>query len=248
MKLAPLLLEVSEKYSGQVDTVWRSPDLVVLAPKTSKIAAKYSHNTEWCSQTKMGFCSHRIDEVLFRFLFKDGIKLRLNVRNGGAVGHWGGPPIKKTRYPQTTFSRDIRNIKTDGFFPTILVNKIKSIPDEAAHATIEYAKNNSLERSQDSLDVIDTIHSLQNQYKNLIFDTWKKYNEKLQTIVTTLYVKQKSGYTLIGEFSINNKGEITNNKSTNQKPIPLEKLKYWLGQQNKLSNNSTDHGYMTSSS
>jgi hypothetical protein len=237
MKLLPLLSEVTSKYSNQVDTVYRSPELVVLAPKNSKIAAKYSHGTNWCSQTSQGFCAHRTEEVLFRFLFKDGTKLRLNVRNGGAVGHWGGPPIKNFHYPVTTFSRDIRNIKTDGF-PTKLVNKIKSIPDDAAQAVIEYTKKNGLSTTEEQKNTVSQLKDLARKYPALWLDSIQRYDEQTQSMVYQIYVVDDFNNT-VGLFKVTQSGEIFNAKSTKQKAIPLEKFNYWLGQKEQLSRQNT---------
>lgn len=156
--------ELNKQNRENLDFIHKSKDLVVLAPHNHKIASKYSTNTEWCSQSKSGFCMHSRDEVLFRFLFKDGYKLRLNLRKGGLVGHWGGPKSKERSYPMMSFKRNPKNIDIQTYdvkkWTSLkeMYEKIKSIPDDVMKKCIEYTDKALKEREPKvSKDVLEKI-------------------------------------------------------------------------------------------
>lgn len=209
-----VLNELSGYYQENVDIVYKDNNLVVLAPKTSKAASKYSRGTEWCSQSSSGFCSHRRSEMLFRFLFKDGYKLRLNTRKDGVAGHWGGPKGETTSYPMLHFMRNPKNIRNLNFVPSndnnLMIQHINSIPDNIMSKVINYTNDNLKEVNEAQMKSLSTIKQYlpDNAFANTI------YNEHLKEIVIEVNCNKY-------RFVIDSNGNIRNTKK-NYKVMSLE--------------------------
>lgn len=76
-----LLKEELEKecIKQEVDLIYRDKDLVCLIPKTQRASYIYGQKTYWCS-TKLDQFNEIVedsDKLLFRFIFKNGYKMRL---------------------------------------------------------------------------------------------------------------------------------------------------------------------------
>lgn len=63
----------------EIDIIYRDSKLVCLIPKTQRTSYIYGYKTNWCSREIDTFdeIADDGDKILFRFLFKDGYKMRL---------------------------------------------------------------------------------------------------------------------------------------------------------------------------
>ena len=80
MKYILLFEELNkENLRQEVDIIYKDSNLICLIPKTQRASYIYGHKTYWCSKEKGTFDDiiEDGDKVLFRFLFKDGYKMRL---------------------------------------------------------------------------------------------------------------------------------------------------------------------------
>jgi hypothetical protein len=80
MKYLKLFEELEKECIKQeVDLIYRDKDLVCLIPKTQRASYIYGKKTFWCSTRIDTFeeIAEGGDIILFRFIFKDGYKIRL---------------------------------------------------------------------------------------------------------------------------------------------------------------------------
>jgi len=81
MKYLKLFEELNKcDIKEEVDIIYRDSNLICLIPKTQRASHIYGHKTWWCSTKINTFdeIAEDGDKVLFRFLFKDGYKMRLS--------------------------------------------------------------------------------------------------------------------------------------------------------------------------
>jgi len=69
--------EITQFKEGNLKVLYKDNNLTVVVPLTSEASAISSRGTEWCSKTKHGYDMCASTNILFRFLFRNGYKLRL---------------------------------------------------------------------------------------------------------------------------------------------------------------------------
>lgn len=167
MKHIRLFEEFTSKLSDDVDIIYRDRNLVIMIPKTPESTKKYSRDTMWCSNNKSGFYQHSVTANLFRFHFKDGYKLRLTwdyipydgeSYSGGT--HWGQGGKLDGKILSYEYIRPKNEMEPFEFdynkddYRQMMVDRIKTIPNEAKEKVIEYQKS----RSIDKTDNINKMH------------------------------------------------------------------------------------------
>ena len=144
-----LINELNSELKSELEIIYKDKNLICLIPKTQRISSILGNKTNWCQREKGGFNIWSNVGLLFRFLFKNGRKIRMTYAfenneayNHDANYHWAneegyhilkgfGNPFK----PQTT--EKIRNMEQD------VLNLISQIPDECKNEvlkTIEFNK------------------------------------------------------------------------------------------------------------
>jgi hypothetical protein len=83
----------TEYKEGNLKIIYRDDIVTVVVPSTLKASIVSCRGTKWCSSDQSGFDTWAKEHILFRFLFKDGYKLRLTWRfkenYKGSTGTWG---------------------------------------------------------------------------------------------------------------------------------------------------------------
>ncbi len=100
----------------------------VLVAKTFESCAITAKNTEWCTKHKFAYEHHKNEgNVFFRFLFKNGYRLRLTWNLNNRF-NWGGVSIAEQ--------------KTSGFYPNLMDYKFDGNPFEIKPSHIEELRKN----------------------------------------------------------------------------------------------------------
>lgn len=144
-----LINELNSELKSELEIIYKDKNLICLIPKTQRISRILGNKTYWCQTTPHGFLKWTEVGLLFRFLFKNGRKIRMTYAfknnedlNHGVNYHWAneeglhilkglGNPFE----PQT--GERIRNMEQD------VLNLISQIPDECKQEvlkTIEFNK------------------------------------------------------------------------------------------------------------
>lgn len=143
--------------------LYNDDNIEVKVSKTLDSAKKQNIDTYWCSSSPSGFYSHNRTANMYRINFKDGYKLRLTwdyiPQSASELGsfsggtHWGQggvvDGIKKTydvfrpRKNDDPFSIDWKSEKDRE-----IVNRIKSLPEDAKLAIMEYQEKMTREKSE----------------------------------------------------------------------------------------------------
>ena len=158
----PKVPKSKPKYKD-MPTLYQDDNLVVKVVKTFEAAVEQGKGTDWCSNVPNGFYSHNLTSNMYRFNFKDGFKLRLTwdyiTQNASELGkfsggtHWGQGGIVNNIKLNYEYIRpkdenhpfDFDYQKDDS--RTEMVNRIKSIPEEAQLAVYDYQEKHSKEKT-----------------------------------------------------------------------------------------------------
>ena len=157
MKHLKLFEEITQYKEGNLKIIYRDNNLTVVVPLTSKSSDITCRGTGWCSRGN-NYKNWAKDNILFRFLFKDGYKMRLTWKIVGKEYEfsWGsggekyfeiyGPhPFSNIEIMKKNTEYDHnQNIGDDyGEYKTKinLIKKIEMVPEEAKQKIIEYKKN-----------------------------------------------------------------------------------------------------------
>lgn len=143
--------------------LYKDDSVEVKVSKTLDSAKKQNIDTYWCSSSASGFYSHNRTANMYRINFKDGYKLRLTwdyiSQSASELGsfsggtHWGqGGVVNGIKKTYDVF-RPRKN--DDPFFidwksdqDREIVNRIKSLPDDAKLAIMEYQEKMTKEKSE----------------------------------------------------------------------------------------------------
>jgi len=167
MRHLKLFEEFKGKITDEADIVYKDNRILVIVPKTPEATKKYSRNTMWCSNSKSGFYGHIVTANLFRIHFKDGYKLRLTWDylpwDGGYSGgtHWGqGGKLNGEKLSYQYIRPKDENNPFDFDYNKEddrqeMVNRIKSLPEEAKRKIIEYQESHS----KDKTDILNKMYS-----------------------------------------------------------------------------------------
>ena len=145
-------------------TLYKDENLEVKVVKTFDATKKQNTNTYWCSSDKDSFYGHNKTANMFRINFKDGYKLRLTwdyiereaselVDYSGGT-HWGQGGKVDGRNKQEDYDV-FRPVDNDDTFyidwkstkKREIVGRIKSIPEDAKLAMMEYHEKMTKEKS-----------------------------------------------------------------------------------------------------
>ena len=207
--------------------LYKDDNIEVKVSKTFGSTKKQNIDTYWCSSSPTGFYSHNKTANMYRINFKDGYKLRLTwdyiSQQASELGsysggtHWGqGGVVNGIKKTYDVF-RPRKN--DDPFFinwkseqDREIVNRIKSIPDDAKLAIMEYQEKMTKEKSElinksfKEIELIKVTNVEPDEdwdYKLSIEYRGKKYEVKLDNSELCNYGKFgkeiKNKYALVGK-------------------------------------------------
>lgn len=214
--------------SQNTPTLYKDDNLEVKVSKTFDSIKQQNKDTAWCSTSPSGFYSHNKTANMYRINFKDGYKLRLTwdyipqeaselgSHSGGT--HWGQGGIVdgEKLYYDVFRPRD----NDDPFYidwqsekSREIVDRIKSIPEDAKLAMMEYQDKMTKEKSElitrafkeiELIKVLNVEPSDSYFYKYLVTVTYrgKKYEVNLSS--NSFSAKElgrdiKNKYALVGK-------------------------------------------------
>jgi hypothetical protein len=191
--------------SQNTPTLYKDDNLEVKVSKTFDSVKQQNKDTNWCSTNPGRFYGHNKTANMYRINFKDGYKLRLTwdyiPQEASELGsysggtHWGQGGVVDGEKLYYDVFRPRNN--DDPFYidwqseeKREIVDRIKSIPDEAKLAMMEYQEKMTKEKSElitrafkeiELIKVINVEPSDSDFYKYLITVTYrgKKYEVKL---------------------------------------------------------------------
>ena len=145
------------------DIVYTSDELVTVVPVSLEAAARSSKKTKWCTAKKWMYETHiEKGDILFRFLWKGGYKMRLTWNYKNDTFSWGGaaskyykgdyPEIKSKDISPTPFDAEVaqknfldshKKIRGKYKYRIYLkmFNMINLVPEAAKKKVIEYREN-----------------------------------------------------------------------------------------------------------
>lgn len=209
-------------------TLYKDGSLEVRVAKTLDSAKQQNRDTSWCSTSPSGFYSHNKTANMYRINFKDGYKLRLTwdyipseaselgSYSGGT--HWGqgGVVDGEKLYYDVFRPRD----NDDPFYidwqsekKREIVDRIKSIPDDAKLAIMGYQEKMTKEKSElinrsfkeiELIKVINVVESSISFYDYIVTISYrgKEYEVKVNInghcSYGSLARDMKNKYALIG--------------------------------------------------
>ncbi len=162
--------DLTQNKQGNFDVLYRDVNVTVLVPKTFESCVITTRNTEWCSKTWGGYSEHKFGkkEVFFRFLFKDGYKLRLSWSMDNKNDfHWGGIiKSKDWNYPYLTSNNEY--FLNDPFHFNYNILK-------------EFDYDSKRKLSDDQKIILQYINLIPNEARNMIFRYYEEsaHNFKL---------------------------------------------------------------------
>lgn len=105
--------EITQFKEGNLKIIYRDNNLTVVIPKTSEASAITTRGTRWCSGSPPGYDMLAKRNILFRFLFKDGYKLRLTWEIEGEYFSWGSGGEKYYKILGNHPFDDIKNMENE---------------------------------------------------------------------------------------------------------------------------------------
>lgn len=142
------VFELTGKYKNETDIIFKNKDVVCLIPKSQMCSYLYGRKTNWCTLNKSSFDNISKYSLLFRFLFKDGKKLRLTFKKGKDgyydfdwVGEEGNHILGNNGYvdnlldPFNDFKKNNNNKELE------LIKKIKKIPSKCQEEVLKRIKD-----------------------------------------------------------------------------------------------------------
>lgn len=149
-----LLKEELEKecIKQEVDLIYRDKDLICLIPKTQRASYIYGQKTYWCS-TKLDQFNEIVedaDKLLFRFIFKNGYKMRLTYdlatknmdwSDRSSVHYFEGKKENPFKVPNTEVQKELKLYPKykDKIFD--LIEHISNIPKDCKTKILEIIKS-----------------------------------------------------------------------------------------------------------
>lgn len=166
LKYNEFILEEFKETPKNTPFLYKDNNLEVKVVKTLDSSKEIGKDTAWCSNKPDGFYSHNKTANMYRFIFKDGFKLRLTwdyiTQRASQLGrysggtHWGQggtvnhenifylnirPKDEENPFDFDIEKEDIREDKHE------MVNRILSIPDEAKLLVYEYQEKHIKEKN-----------------------------------------------------------------------------------------------------
>ena len=161
-----------KKVSNKIDTIYEDDNLSIKVVKSLE-ASKCISDPQWCSTNSYGFYKHNLSSNLYRFIFKDGYKLRLtwdyldwDHKSYSDGTHWGqGGTINgdkayylhiRPRDEKNPFEFDY-NRDDDRKY---MVDKIEGIPQKARDAVYKYQDQHKSEKNDLYLKLYKEIEKI----------------------------------------------------------------------------------------
>lgn len=161
-----------KKGINKIDTIYEDENLSVKVVKSLQ-ASKSISDPQWCSTTASGFYKHNLTSNLYRFIFKDGYKLRLTWdyldwdQNYTSGTHWGAggtlPGGWRVNYSHIRprdenhpFEFDYQKYDDRQY----MVDKINSIPKKAIEAAHKYQDQHKAEKNSLYLKLYKEIEKI----------------------------------------------------------------------------------------
>ena len=191
--------------SQNTPTLYKDDNLEVKVSKTFDSTKQQNKDTNWCSTNRSAFYGHNKTANMYRINFKDGYKLRLTwdyiPQEASELGsysggtHWGQGGVIDGEQLYYDIFRPRKN--DDPFYidwqseeKREIVDRIKSIPDDAKLAMMEYQDKMTKEKSElitrafkeiELIKVLNVEPSDSGFYKYLVTVSYrgKKYEVKL---------------------------------------------------------------------
>lgn len=157
------ILEKFKETEKNTPVLYKDDNLEVKVVRTFTSSKEQGKDTSWCSNQPDGFYSHDLTANMYRFIFKDGYKLRLTWDyiswDASALGkfsggtHWGQGGEVDGKRKQYLVLRPRDEDKPFDFDyhkndeKQEMVDRIESIPDDAEFAVYEYQEKHSKDKT-----------------------------------------------------------------------------------------------------
>lgn len=170
--------------------LYKDNNIEVKVTKTYDATKNQNVGTSWCSSSKRGFYAHNRTANMFRINFKDGYKLRLTwdyihqyaselgSYSGGT--HWGQGGIVNGEKQYYDVLRPVNN--DDPFYidwksdkEREIVNRIKSLPEEAIESIRDYQNKSSIEKSANLNKLYSEIQKIKVLNVNIVKDKFYEH-------------------------------------------------------------------------
>ena len=195
------LFEKFKENNKNTPILYSDENLIIKVSKTFDSSKELGKGTSWCSNNISGYYTHSSSSNMYRFIFKNGYKLRLTwdyisrEASGDSFAggtHWGQGGVVNGKMKHYLYLRIFNN--NDPFYVDYkknddrqeMVNKIKSLPTDAIKSVIKYQEEHSSEKSSNYVNMykeIEKISITNIQFKNKFeswcdFEIYFKYRDK----------------------------------------------------------------------
>lgn len=178
-----LINEINSELKSEMEIIYKSSDLLCIIPKSQRISNILGNKTAWCQTQRSGFDIWSKVGLLFRFIFKNGRKIRMTYafkdskfQNHQKDYHWsnetgyhvlngdGNPFIPET-------GTRIRDMEKD------IIDLINLIPNECKEKVIEvinqnrkrfdYCRDNTIYITNKKKRNYQLIRNMEQKYKDI---------------------------------------------------------------------------------
>jgi len=197
------------------DVLFKSDDIEVVVVKSFDSCKEFGKNTGWCSNEKDGFYKHNMTANMYRFIWKDGYKLRLTwdyIQRSASEDqfaggtHWGSGGLVGDEYIPYKYIRPDDNDEPfyfdyhKGDERQEMVDRIETIPQEMIDAVHKYQNIHSKEKSNNINNLYQDINLIKivsvkkvdddddERYKVIIEYKDKEYKIKYNIIFGTPFI------------------------------------------------------------
>jgi hypothetical protein len=149
-----ILFEKFKETKKNTPIVYQDDNLIIKVPKTLD-SSKMISDPQWCSTSPDGFYKHNLTANMYRFIFKDGYKLRLTWDYKPGQTHWGcGGELNGEKVWYSTirpkdenepFYFDFDHMgkwEREDVNRKMFIDRIKSIPENAIQLIKKYQQQN----------------------------------------------------------------------------------------------------------
>lgn len=177
----------SKETSSNTITLYKDDNLTVKVVKTFDSCLELGKDTNWCSNQKSSFYSHNLTANMYRFIFKDGSKLRLTWDYIEGKTHWGLGGIVNGENLPYFWIRPIDNDEPfyidytkDDEKSKLLISRINSIPDNVIKIVTDYQNEKSIEKSKGIISMHKEISKIKIEDIVFIEEDDRTYEYKLE--------------------------------------------------------------------